>query len=174
MCLKFVYLIDTKDIRTFYVFCGNNEIRLGNEADDVIKSLIDSFLNSYQKEQQILRKQSNFVFENVESLTYRIHKTGLKRGISDIKSPDWLANKKSIINPKNTKCDCCFTYSIIVALHHQNIKNYPERVANILPFKYQYNLIDINYPAGIKDWKLFEKDNDTMIALNILQVMKKI
>ena len=49
MYMKFVSLIDTQDIRTFYVWSENNEIRLGNETDDVVKSLIDSFLNSYQK-----------------------------------------------------------------------------------------------------------------------------
>ena len=104
-----------------------------------------------------MREGSNFVFENVESLRYGIHKTSLKGGCAYIKSPKWLANKKAIINPKNTKCDCCFAFSIIVALNHQNIKNHPERISNILEYKYKYNFIDINYPAGIKDWKLFEK-----------------
>ena len=115
-----------------------------------------------------MREGSNFVFENVESLKYCIHKTSLKRGSSYIKSPEWLANKKAIINPKNTKCECCFAYSIIVALNHQNIKNHPERIANLAPFKDKYNFIDINFSAGIKDWEIFEKNNET-IALNILQ-----
>ena len=70
MSIKFVSLIDTKDIHTFYVLRENNEIRLGNETDDIVNSLIKSFLNAYQKEQQVLREGSNFVFENVESLIY--------------------------------------------------------------------------------------------------------
>ena len=36
-------------------------------------------------------------------------------------------------------------------------------------FVNKYNFIDINYPVGIKDCKLFEKNNDTL-ALSILQV----
>ena len=80
MCIKFVSLMDTKDTRTFFVWSENNEIRLGNETDDIVKNLIDSFLNSYQKEQEVLREGSNFVFENVKSLKYCIHKTSLKRG----------------------------------------------------------------------------------------------
>ena len=95
MCIKFVSLIGTKHIRTFYVWSEDNEISLGNETDDIVKSLIDSFLNIYQKEQDVLREGSNFVFENVELLTYHIHKTSLKTGSSFIKSPEWLANKKS-------------------------------------------------------------------------------
>ena len=70
MSIKFVSLIDTNDIRTFYVQGENNEIRLGNETDDIVNRLIKSFLNAYQKEQQVLREGSNFVFENVESLIY--------------------------------------------------------------------------------------------------------
>ena len=33
----------------------------------------------------------------------------------------------------------------------------------------KYNWKDIVFPAGIKEWKKFEKNNET-IALNILQV----
>ena len=69
-----------------------------------------------------------FVFENVRLLFYHIHKTNLKRGISCIKSPEWVANKKAIINPKNVD-DRCFEYSIVVALHHKEIKNHPEKIS---------------------------------------------
>ena len=63
----------------------------------------------------------------------------------------------------------CFVYSIVVALNHQNIRNHPEKTTNINPFINQYNWKDIELPAGIKDWKNFEKNN-SKIALNILQI----
>ena len=56
MRIKFVFLKDTKDTRTFCVQSENNEIRLGNETDDNVNSLFDSFLNAYQKEQEVLRE----------------------------------------------------------------------------------------------------------------------
>ena len=62
------------------------------------------------------------------------------------------------INSKNND-NKCFQYSITVALSHQNIQNYPERILN--------NWEGIEFPAGIKDWKRFDKNNET-IALNIL------
>ena len=151
MGIKFVSSNDTGDIRAFYVWSKNEEIRLGSETDDIVESLINSFLNNYQKEQQVLREGSNFVFEYFDLMSYHIHKTSLKRGSLYIKSPEWLANKKAIINPKNTKCNCCFAHSIIVALNHQNIQNHPERITNIIPFINQYNWKDIDFPAGIKD-----------------------
>ena len=105
-------------IRTVFVWSDNEEIRLGNEADGIVKRLIDFSLNNYQKEELILRNRSNFVFESVGLLSY-IHKTSLKRGNSYIKSPDLIASKKAIINPKN-KGDRWFEYSVVVALRQSS------------------------------------------------------
>ena len=101
MHVNFVSSNDTGEIRTIFVWSDNEEIRLGNETDDIVKRLINSFLNNYQKEEVILRNRSNFAFESVDLLSYDIHKTSLKRGNSYIKSPEWIANKKATINPKN-------------------------------------------------------------------------
>ena len=168
MHVNFVSSNDTGEIRTIFVWSDNEEIRLGNETDDIIKRLINSFLNNYQKEEIILRNGSNFVFESVDLLSYHIHKTSLKRGNSCIKSSEWLINKRATINPKN-KDDKCFQYSITVALNHQKIESHPERISNIRPHIDQYNWEGIEFPAGIKDWKKFERNNKT-IALNILFV----
>ena len=37
----------------------HEEIRAGNEIDDIVERLINSFLNNYQKEELILRNGSN-------------------------------------------------------------------------------------------------------------------
>ena len=107
--IKNVSLDDAMDIRTFYVWSKNEEIRLGNETDDIVESLINSFLNNYHKEQQVSREKSNSVFDCVDSMRYKFCKTSLKRGSSYFKSPEWIANKKATINPQNT--------SVTVALH---------------------------------------------------------
>ena len=95
MHVNFVSSNDTEEIRTIFVWSDNEEMMLGNETDDVIKGLINSFLNNYQKEEIILRNGSNFVFESVDLSSYNIHKTSLKRGNSYIKSPEWILNKKA-------------------------------------------------------------------------------
>ena len=100
MHINFVSSNDTGEIRTIFVWSDNEEIRLDNETDNIVKRLINSFLNNYQKEELILRNGSNFAFESVGLLSYHIHKTSLKRGSSYIKSPEWVGNKKAIINPK--------------------------------------------------------------------------
>ena len=75
-------------------------------------------------------------------------------------------NKRATINLKN-KDDKCIQNSITAVLNHQNIEYHPERISNIQPFIDQYNWESTQFPAGIKDWKRFERNNKR-IALNIL------
>ena len=141
---------DTGEICTIFMWSDNEEIRLGNETDDSIKRLINSFLNNYQKEEIILRNRSNFVFGSVDLLSYHIHKTSLRRGNSYIKSPEWILNKRATINPKNHD-NKCFEYYIAIALHHQQIRSHPKRMSNNDFFSYMYNWKGIEFPDGIKD-----------------------
>ena len=106
---KFFSSNDTGGIRTIFVWSNNEEIRSGNETDDIIKRLLNSFLTNYQNEEAILRNGSNFVFEGVDLLSCQIHKTSLERRKSIIKSPEWVLNKRAKINPKN-KDDKCFQF----------------------------------------------------------------
>ena len=53
--VNFVSSNDTGEIRTIFVWSDNEEIRLGNETDDIVKRLLNSFLNNYQKEELIFR-----------------------------------------------------------------------------------------------------------------------
>ena len=82
----------------------------------------------------------------------------------------WVSVKKATINPKNND-DKCFQYAITVALNHQKIENHPVIISNIKHFINQYNWKGINFPAGIKDWKKFEQNNEP-IAINNLFVPK--
>ena len=53
MNVNFVSSKDTGETRTIFVWSDNVEIRLGNETDDIIKGLLNSFLNNYQQEETI-------------------------------------------------------------------------------------------------------------------------
>ena len=151
MYVNFISSNDTRENRTIFVRSDDEEIKLGSETDDdIIKRLINSFLNNDQKEKIILRNGSNFVFESVDLLSYHIHKTSFRRGNSYVKSSEWLINKRATINLKN-KDDKCFQYSITAALNHQKIESHSERISNIEPFIDQYNWDGIEFAAGIKD-----------------------
>ena len=60
-----------------------------------------------------MRGGSDFMFESVELIHYKLHKISLKRGKSYIESPEWLINKGAIINPKNKKeVSVCIIFSM--------------------------------------------------------------
>ena len=57
MHVNFISSKDTGETCTIFVWSDNEEIRLGNETDDIIKGLLNSFLNNYQEEETILRNK---------------------------------------------------------------------------------------------------------------------
>ena len=113
MGVNLMCVTDKDKTRTFHVKSNNEEIRLGNDISDIIKKLIESFLSKYQKEEQILRNGSNYIFESVDVWDIYFHNIKLKRGKSYIQSPEWILNKRAKINPKN-KDNKCFQYSVTV------------------------------------------------------------
>ena len=121
MHVNFSYSKDTGETRTIYVWSDNAKIMVGNETDNIIRELFESFLDNYQKEEQIMRGGSDFIFESVELIDYHLHKISLKRGKSYIESSEWLINKGATINPKNKK-DKCFQYALALVLNHNEIK----------------------------------------------------
>ena len=66
MDVNFISSKDTGEARTINILSDNEEIMLGYETDDIITNFFESFLNNYQKEEQIMRGASDFVFESVE------------------------------------------------------------------------------------------------------------
>ena len=73
--------------------------------------------NRYQIEFETLMKDRNFIFDCVNLLCYKDHKINLKRGESNIDSPDWIKSKKGIINHVNND-DKCLQYTATLALNH--------------------------------------------------------
>ena len=120
----------------------------------------------YQKGLEESMKRSEFAFDNVNSLYYKLHK--MRWIISYIDSPEWLKNKKTTINTKNND-DECFQYALTVTLNHKQIKKDRQRMTKFKPSINQYSWKEIDFPSHKKDWNEFEKNNKK-IALNILYV----
>ena len=111
----------------------NIEVVIGIETDKIIEDLLDYFLQRYLKGLEESMRGSEFVFDSVDSLYYKLHKISLNRGGSCIDSPKWLKNKKATINQKNND-DKCFQYAITVVLNHEQIKKDPQRITKIRTF----------------------------------------
>ena len=105
---------------------------------------------------------SDFIFESVELIDYKLHKISLKREKSYIQSREWLKNKGATINPKNKKDDKCFQYALTLALNYNEVKK--KELEKI--FK-KIKREDIDFLSHQRDWKNFEQNNES-IALNVL------
>ena len=91
----------------------------GSETDDIIRDLFESFLYNYPEELKII-SGSEFNFETVELMNYKLHRVRLRRGGSYIKSLGWLLHKKAA-NLKNKNDDECLRWSTISTLNYNKI-----------------------------------------------------
>ena len=120
MHVNFTSSRDTGETRIYYVWSDNTSIMQGKDTNDIVSEIFNSFLHNYQEELKII-KGSNFVFESVDLLDYKLHRVSLRGGGSYIKSPKWLVHKGATINPKNKNDEGCLWWSIISALNYNEI-----------------------------------------------------
>ena len=112
---------DSDEIRTMHTKSDDIKIMMGSETNEITEELFKLLLQRYQEGLEESMKGSEFVFDNVGLLEYKLNKISLNRGRSYIDSPDWLKNEKATINQKNND-DNCFQYVLPVVLNYENIK----------------------------------------------------
>ena len=116
MAVNFFSSKDSEEIRTMHSKSDNIEVLNGKETDEIIEYLLSSILQRYQKGLEESMKGSEFVFDSVDSLYYKLHK----------------------INQKNNE-NKCFQYALTVTLNHEKIGKDPQRITKIKPFIDQYS-----------------------------------
>ena len=152
---------DTEETGTIYVWSSNESIMWGRDTDDIIRELFTSFLRDYQEQLKKI-KGSDFVYESVELMDYKLHRVRLRRDRSYIKSPEWLLHKGATINPKNKNDDECLRWSTISALNYNEITK--KEFENIfIQIKHE----DKDFSTQQRDWENFEQNNESL-ALNVL------
>ena len=100
---------------------------------------------------------------DIKNIYIDIHKTKPLNGSSYITLPDWISNKKAIINIKNTDDNNCFIYSVLCGFLNICDKSHPERVSN-----YKEHLKILKYEEKDMPMKIdkiihFEKRNKLRI-----------
>ena len=92
MHISFISSKGTGETRNITILSDNEKIMQGYKTGDIISNLFISLKNNYQTEEQIIREGSDFNFECVDCLDYKLHKIKLRRGGLYIKSPKWIRN----------------------------------------------------------------------------------
>ena len=116
----------------------NKEFMNGDDTNEIIKGLFQSFLKKYEEYLQEKMQGSDFEFDGANILYYDFNKMSLNRGGSYIDSPQGLKSKKSKINPINNDYKY-FQYAVTLALSLDKIRRNPQRISKIKPFIDQYN-----------------------------------
>ena len=94
---------------TIYTKSEALEIFMGSDTNDIIDRRFSTLLQRFQRAQETSNDRgSEFIPDSVELLYYHFQRIDIRRAVSYIMSPDWIASKKATINPKNEKNNKCF------------------------------------------------------------------
>ena len=111
---------------------------------------------------------SRFRFDEVLFMDINFCQLNLTRGSFYLPLPDWLMNKRAIINPENEIKEEYFKWAVIAALHHEEIKSHPERISNMVRFEENCEWGGLEFPLTIKG---ISERND--VSPNVLGVERK-
>ena len=142
-------------------------VHQGSDLEQIVDEMITHKMTQIENPALL---NSRFRFDEVLFLDTNFHQLNLTRGSSYLSLPDWLAQKKEIINPQNDDEEC-FKWAVIVALKWTDIKSHPERISNLREFSNDYDWSGLKFRVSIKDIKIFEMNND--ISVNVLSVKDK-
>ena len=143
---------------TVYNLSGINEI-----ANEMIANMREQIENP-------ALLNSIFVFDEILFMNIDFHQLNLTRGSSYVPLPEWLANKKAIINPRNEDQEC-FKLAVIAASRWEEIGCHPERISKLKRFEKDFDWSGIRFPVSVKDIKGFEIQN--RISINLLATESK-
>ena len=110
-------------------------------------------------------KESGWLFDKINTMKIRFHKTGELYGSSCVKIP---FRSNALINIKN-KDRNCFIWSILASLHPCD-NDHPNRVSNYIQYFNEINIDGFDFSNGFKcsDVHKFEKLNN--LSINIFEL----
>ena len=87
------------ETRVMHTRSDNEEFMTGDDTNEIIKLLFESFLQRFEENLQNNMRGSEFEFDAINFFYYSFNKTSIYRGGTCTDSPKWLKDKKSTINP---------------------------------------------------------------------------
>ena len=95
MTINFISSKDSDETCNLRTKINNIEIMMGNETDEIIDELFETFSQNYQKDLEESTRGIKFNFDSVDLLYYNLQKASLNgKESSYIDSPKWLKDKK--------------------------------------------------------------------------------
>ena len=133
-----------------------------NLSDEIVNEIIAHMREQIENPALL---NSRFIFDEVLFMNIDFHQLNLTRGSSYVPLPEWLADKKAIINPQNQDQEC-FKWAVIAASRWEEIDSHPERISKLKRFEKDFDWSGIKFPVSVKDIKGLEVKN--RISINLL------
>ena len=128
--------------------------------DKCVKKIIED-LEEYQ------RNGSRWYFNEVVQLEIHTVEFNPTNGSSYIPLPDWIKNKKAIVNIEN-KDEKCFLWCILRYLYPKDRDE--ERLTGLKKYEFSLNTEGIDFPMKLKHISKFEKLNPSLPGINVFSV----
>ena len=109
-------------------------------------------------------KSSGWVFKEVLRLEVHTVEYNPTKGSSYIDLPEWIKNKRAIINIKN-RDDKCFLWSILRYLYPK--ENDAQYLKDLRKYEFSLNTKGLTFPLKLKDITKFEKLNPEIPGINV-------
>lgn len=155
-------------IESFPISVEATTIRNTNDIFTSFEKIYEAFRKPFEKMPEKYLYPFRLVKTNIE-----ISKINPSTGSSYVKLPDYIANKKAVINIKNED-NKCFLYSVLCALNISNIKYNPERVSHYSKLIDTLKWKEKEMPMDINKIMFFEKRNKLRINVYGLENEKNI
>lgn len=152
------------DYTTFYIQTKNRVIDGSTDISMFFTEHIQNKMISQLSEVEL--QGSGWSLYNIKALVINNNKHEVFSGANYIDLPDFIANKKAVINVQN-KDNECFKWAVLAALHPKD-KN-AHRVSNYYPFRNELNFENITFPVTLNQLKTFEKQNEN-ISINVYAI----
>ena len=147
--------------------CFNSGTHINLESTDVNK-LIDINVKKIIEDLEVYQKNgSGWYFKEVHSLEIHTVDYNPMKGSSYIPLPDWISNKKAIVNIQN-KDEKCFLWCILRYLY-PNEKD-STRLTDLKKYEFSLNTEGIDFPMKLKHISKFEKLNPSLPGINVFSV----
>ena len=133
-----------------------------NELIDISYKRILGDFDAYQE------NGSGWYFKEVVQLEIHTVEFNPSKGSSYITLPDWILNKKAIVNIKN-KDEKCFLWCILRYLYPRDRDE--ERLTDLKKYENSLNTKGISFPMKLRDISKFEKLNPSLPGINVFQLI---
>ena len=137
---------------------------ISTDVDKLIKICIDGIEGGIENYQET---GSAWYFKEVEKLEIHTVEYNPTKGSSYIPLPDWVSNKKAIVNIEN-KDEKCFLWCVLRHLHPRDRDE--QRLTGLKKYEFSLNTEGITFPMKLKDITKFEKLNPSIPGINVFSV----